>query len=91
MNLRRLYRFVLLAAAGGMVFQTATSCSQIMDTFATSAVPILTSTLTSAITDALQGGATTSDTSGTVTSACPEDGSVFSAVCTDIQNVNSGT
>jgi len=86
MNLRRLYRFVLLAAAGGMVFQTATSCSQIMDTFATAAIPTLTSTLTSLITDTLQGGTTTSDS---VTSTCPEGGSIFSAVCTDIQNVNS--
>ena len=86
MNLRRVYRFALLAAAGGMLFQTATSCTdQFLNAFATKAIPTLTSTLTSLVTDSLQGGTTTSDS---VTSTCPEGGSIFSAVCTDIRSVN---
>ena len=46
MRLHRLYRFVMLAAAGGLVFQTAASCS-------TDAMNALTSSLSGAIGSAV--------------------------------------
>ncbi len=51
------YRFVVLAAAGGTLFQATTSCAdQLLSTVVTSLAPVLTSALTDAITNALLGG-----------------------------------
>jgi hypothetical protein len=56
----RLYRLVMLAATGGMLFQATAGCkSQALDTLTTSVVPALSSALTTAITAALQSGAAT--------------------------------
>jgi hypothetical protein len=58
MKLSRLYRFVLLATAGGMLFQTAnTSCTkQIFQTLGTSFAESLGPALVTVITSALQNG-----------------------------------
>jgi len=84
MKLRRLYRLVLTAAAGGMVFQTATSCSDLAASSLTAMLPSLTSALTSAITDATQ-----CDTAPTSGSAITPTDSTFTAVGNAIEGVRS--
>ncbi len=50
MKLHRLYRFVLLAATGGMVFQTTTSCStQLVNSLGPAVQEAIISAVTSAI------------------------------------------
>jgi hypothetical protein len=50
MNLRRLHKFVMLAAAGGIVFQTTASCTtQFVDAFTTSFLESFSSALNSTI------------------------------------------
>ena len=50
MKLHRIYRFVLLAATGGMVFQTTTSCStELINSLSTSLQPMIVSAVTSAV------------------------------------------
>jgi hypothetical protein len=50
----RLYRFIMLAAGGGMVFQATAGCDTVMDTLTAELVPALLTALTTAIV----GGAT---------------------------------
>ncbi len=51
MRLHRLYRFLLLAATGGLVFQTTTSCStEIVNSLSTTLQEALVSALNSAVT-----------------------------------------
>jgi hypothetical protein len=88
MKFGRLHRFALMATAGAMVFQTTASCTdQALNSFAASVMPGLTSALTTAVTNAVQGDSTTSTP---VDSTCPQGGGAFGAVCGDIQGVNSG-
>jgi hypothetical protein len=55
----RLFRYLMLAAGGCMLFQTGTSCKTMaMDTFFSSVVPALTSAFTSALTSAITGAVT---------------------------------
>lgn len=60
MKLSRLYRFILLATAGGMLLQTTNiSCQkQIAQTFGTSFAEALGSALVTWLTGALQNGGT---------------------------------
>ncbi len=61
MKLKRLFRFVLLLAAGGMVFQTSTvSCcpNDFFNAFIAAATPALTSAIESSITSSLTGSST---------------------------------
>ncbi len=59
MKLRRLYQFLLLAAAGGMVFQTTASCQQqFIETFATTMVETLVSVIVSSLASGLSTGTT---------------------------------
>jgi hypothetical protein len=60
MKLSFLYRFVLLAAAGGVLFQTGSvSCQkQIAQSFGTSFVEALAPALVELLTGALQNGTT---------------------------------
>jgi len=84
MKRRRFYGPVLLGAAGGMVFQTATSCSDQLASSLTAMLPSLTSALTSAIT-----GATQCDTPSTSGSATTPTDSTFTAVNDAIQGLRS--
>ena len=60
MRLSRLYRFLLLAAAGGMLFQTSTvSCQkQIAESFGVSFAEAFGTALAAIIAGAIQGGTT---------------------------------
>ena len=56
----RLYRYLMLAATGAVLFQAATSCkAQAIDMLLTSLVPALTSAVTSSLVTAVQGGLST--------------------------------
>jgi hypothetical protein len=50
MTLGRMYRFVLLVAAGGMVFQTTSCTSEVLNALATSLSDTLSSTLNTQVT-----------------------------------------
>jgi hypothetical protein len=57
MRLNRVFRFVLLLAAGGMVFQATSSCTSVfLETLATGFVQAAASAVTSSITDAVTSG-----------------------------------
>ncbi len=60
MKLRRLYRLVMLAVTGGMVFQTTTSCSdEAVNAFTTTVTEALGTLISSGITDYLNSYAGT--------------------------------
>ncbi len=83
MKLRYFYKFAMIAACGGVVFTTTTSCSdQAMNAFITSMTPVLTAALTQALTPTCADGTTTTD------SVPVSSNNIFSSVSDDIQQAN---
>jgi hypothetical protein len=91
MKFRRVYRWAMVAMAGGTLFQATSSCSNDMASTMTAALmPTLTTVLTSALTGTTTCTKTTDTSTSDPTSITTSGSNAFNSVGGAIQNAQSG-